>query len=278
MEDAAVFAASFPARTCTSRRRPRRARRASCSPCSRAAQGQAGIVYCGSRAKTERVTERLAEKGLPAVAFHAGLRRGEARRARRASARGEPVSWSPPSPSAWASTGPTCASSCISTCRTARGVLSADRPRRPRRRSRRHAAVVWRRGYCPRPILPRAIVGAGGAAAGHASPAGAMIGLTETTACRTRSLLACFGEISGGPAAIATLAAPPVPLFDGTVAAQKVLSAVYRTGQMFGALHIVSVLRGRSDADGVAPRPRPPADLRRRPDRPPRSGAARSGS
>jgi ATP-dependent DNA helicase RecQ len=36
-----------------------------------------------------------------------------------------------------------------------------------------------------------------------------------------------------------------VALFDGTVAAQKVLSAIYRTGQRFGALHVISVLRGQ---------------------------------
>ena len=38
--------------------------------------------------------------------------------------------------------------------------------------------------------------------------------------------------------------APP-KLFDGTVAAQKLLSAVYRTGQRFGVAHLVDVLRGR---------------------------------
>ena len=35
--------------------------------------GACGIVYCGTRAKTERVADRLVEKGIPAIAFHAGL-------------------------------------------------------------------------------------------------------------------------------------------------------------------------------------------------------------
>ena len=35
--------------------------------------GACGIVYCATRAKTERVAARLVDKGLPAVAFHAGL-------------------------------------------------------------------------------------------------------------------------------------------------------------------------------------------------------------
>ena len=53
--------------------------------------GVCGIVYCGTRAKTERVAARLAAKGIPALAFHAGL---EAETKRGALARfrsGEPV-------------------------------------------------------------------------------------------------------------------------------------------------------------------------------------------
>ncbi len=63
-------------------------------------------------------------------------------------------------------------------------------------------------------------------------------------ACRTRTLLACFGETLAQPCGHCDSCADPVALFDGTVAAQKVLSAIYRTGQMFGALHITAVLRG----------------------------------
>ena len=73
----------------------------------------------------------------------------------------------------------------------------------------------------------------------------AMVTQTETVACRTKSLLACFGEDLPGNCGHCDNCARPVSLFDGTVAAQKMLSAVYRTGQMFGALHIVSVLRGK---------------------------------
>jgi ATP-dependent DNA helicase RecQ len=72
----------------------------------------------------------------------------------------------------------------------------------------------------------------------------AMIALTETSGCRTQALLACFGETLEQPCGHCdTCAAPPVT-YDGTIEAQKVLSAVYRTDQIFGALHIVAVLRG----------------------------------
>ena len=73
----------------------------------------------------------------------------------------------------------------------------------------------------------------------------AMIRLTETTACRTRSLLACFGEALADPCGHCDTCRHPVSLFDGTVEAQKVLSAVYRTGQIFGAQHVIAVLRGQ---------------------------------
>ncbi len=71
-----------------------------------------------------------------------------------------------------------------------------------------------------------------------------MIQLTETPQCRTRALLACFGETLPQPCGHCDTCANPVAMFDGTVAAQKVLSAIYRTGQLFGALHITAVLRG----------------------------------
>ena len=58
----------------------------------------------------------------------------------------------------------------------------------------------------------------------------AMIGLTETTDCRTRALLACFGEQLPEPCGHCDNCTTPAATFDGTVAAQKVLSAIYRTG------------------------------------------------
>ena len=76
----------------------------------------------------------------------------------------------------------------------------------------------------------------------------AMIAMTEMAACRTGALLACFGEsFEGACGHCDNCAAPPVT-FDGTTDAQKVLSAVYRTGQRFGALHVISVLMGEASA------------------------------
>jgi ATP-dependent DNA helicase RecQ len=74
----------------------------------------------------------------------------------------------------------------------------------------------------------------------------AMIALTETAECRTAALLACFGETFRAPCGHCDNCRAPPGLADGTTEAQKVLSAVYRTGQMFGARHIVAVLRGEN--------------------------------
>jgi ATP-dependent DNA helicase RecQ len=59
-------------------------------------------------------------------------------------------------------------------------------------------------------------------------------------------LLACFGEDLPGPCGHCDTCARPPSQFDGTTEAQKVLSAVFRTGQRFGALHVVNVLRGKA--------------------------------
>ena len=82
-----------------------------------------------------------------------------------------------------------------------------------------------------------------------------MIALTEAVTCRTRSLLACFGEELSEPCGHCDNCAAPPRTVDATVEAQKVLSAVYRTGQVFGAVHIVAVLRGETDRRRAAPRP-----------------------
>jgi ATP-dependent DNA helicase RecQ len=71
-----------------------------------------------------------------------------------------------------------------------------------------------------------------------------MVALTEAVTCRTRTLLACFGEAMACDCGHCdNCDAPPITV-DATIEAQKVLSAVYRTDQIFGALHIIAVLRG----------------------------------
>ena len=74
----------------------------------------------------------------------------------------------------------------------------------------------------------------------------ALIGFCETVACRRQALLGYFGERDHPPCGNCDNCRDPVASWDGTIAAQKALSAVYRTGQRFGAQHLVDVLVGNA--------------------------------
>lgn len=78
----------------------------------------------------------------------------------------------------------------------------------------------------------------------------AMLGLCEITSCRRQSLLSYFGEDLQAPCGNCDTCLEPVTTWDGTEAARKALSVVYRTGQRFGVNHLVDVLRG-SDSERI---------------------------
>ena len=75
----------------------------------------------------------------------------------------------------------------------------------------------------------------------------AMLGYCETTECRRRVLLAYFGEDQRERCDNCDTCLEPVETWDGTEAAQKALSTVYRTGQRFGVGHLVDVLLGKAN-------------------------------
>jgi ATP-dependent DNA helicase RecQ len=78
----------------------------------------------------------------------------------------------------------------------------------------------------------------------------ALLGWCEVTECRRRPLLAYFGdEYPQGCGNCDNCLNPPAT-WDGTEAAQKLMSAVYRSGQRFGAAHVVDVLLGK-DTDKI---------------------------
>ncbi|MFO7253379.1 MAG: RQC domain-containing protein, partial [Actinomycetes bacterium] len=77
----------------------------------------------------------------------------------------------------------------------------------------------------------------------------AMLALCETVECRRKGLLGYFGERFDGPCGNCDTCLDPPESWDGTIAAQKLLSAVYRLrrerGQRFGAGHVIDILLGR---------------------------------
>ena len=73
----------------------------------------------------------------------------------------------------------------------------------------------------------------------------ALLGWCEVTGCRRRPLLAYFGDSQDEDCGNCDGCLTPAQTWDGAEAAQKFLSAVYRSGQRFGAAHLVDVLLGK---------------------------------
>lgn len=71
-----------------------------------------------------------------------------------------------------------------------------------------------------------------------------LLSYAEATQCRREMLLAAFGETFPGPCGNCDNCLEPPKTWNATVPAQKALSAVYRSGQRFGAGHVIDVLRG----------------------------------
>lgn len=208
-------------------------------------QNQCGIVYCGTRAKTERVTAQLQRRGIQAIAFHAGLDPEHKRTALTRFRSGESVVM-------------------VATIAFGMGidrpdvrfVVHMDMPDTPEAwyqqigRAGRDGArsdttllhgsqdIAQARRWLAQSTAPEAQKRVMRARLER------IIALAETPECRTRALLACLGEDLPQPCGHCDNCVAPPRTADGTEAAQKVLSAVYRTGQIFGALHIAAVLRG----------------------------------
>ncbi len=252
MRDARVFAASFHRPNLRIAAAPKESETAQLLGLLRRHPGQTGIVYCGSRAKTERIAASLQAKGLASVVFHAGIA-PETKRAALARFRsGEAIVM-------------------VATIAFGMGidrpdvrfVAHLDMPDSPEayyqqigragRDGERADTLLLYGGE----DIARARHWLAQSTAPEAQQAvmrqrlEAMIQLTETARCRTRALLACFGETLGQDCGHCDNCVAPAALFDGTVEAQKVLSAIYRTGQRFGAKHVVDVLLGEA-SDAVA--------------------------
>ena len=73
----------------------------------------------------------------------------------------------------------------------------------------------------------------------------AMLGFCEISTCRRHALLAYFDEASSEQCGNCDTCLVPVDTWEGTEAAQKALSVIYRTDQRFGVSHLVDVLLGK---------------------------------
>lgn len=250
MEQAKVFAASFHRTNLTISVQPKIGEMTQLMDFLRQHGGETGIIYCGSRAKTERVAASLLGKGLPSLAYHAGMSIADKREALRRFREGESVIM-------------------VATIAFGMGidrpdvryVVHLDMPDSPESYYQQ-IGRAGRDGEVSQALLLHGsedIARARHWLAQSNAPESeqrikrgrleAMIALTETDECRTRALLHCFGEALEQPCGHCDICITPPDTFDGTIEAQKALSTVYRTGQMFGAVHVVAVLRGeKTDA------------------------------
>jgi ATP-dependent DNA helicase RecQ len=210
-------------------------------------RGESGIVYCLSKRKTEDVAATLNDHGFTALPYHAGMEMREREKNQRRFQLEQGV---------------------IMTATIAFGmgidkpdvrfVLHADMPASIE-------AYYQETGRAGRDGLPAEVLMLYGAEditmrrrfidESEAPEArkrmehrklNALLGFAESSQCRRQVLLRYFGDDCQACGNCDICLDPP-ETFDGSIAAQKLLSCIHRTGERFGQAHVISVLLGEAD-------------------------------
>jgi ATP-dependent DNA helicase RecQ len=253
LDDARTFVASFDRPNIRYRIEPKQQPIAQLVQLIRAEHsGDAGIVYCLSRASVEKTAEALVREGISALPYHAGLP-AEVRSANQARfLREDGVVM-------------------VATIAFGMGidkpdvrfVAHLDLPRsiegyyQETGRAGRDGlpATAWMAYGLADVVQQRQLIATSDGDAAHKRLQGqhldAMLGLCETMSCRRRLILEYFGEEAEACGNCDTCLNPP-QAFDGTVAAQKLLSTIVRLrrerNQSFGAGQLIDILLGRRTA------------------------------
>ena len=207
-------------------------------------EGESGIVYCLSRKKTEETAALLAADGVRALAYHAGMDK-EDREAHQNVFMTDP------------------GVVIVATIAFGMGIDKADvryvlhtdlpgsveayyqeigRAGRDGRDAEAHMLYGLADIRMRRQFIEEEDAGPERRRREH-KRLDALLGYCEAPACRRATLLEYFGERME-PCGNCDVCLDPAERVDGTEDARKILAAVYRTGERFGAAHVIDVLRG----------------------------------
>ncbi|MDQ2090972.1 DNA helicase RecQ [Marimonas arenosa] len=210
-----------------------------------ARKGQSGIVYCGTRAKTEGLAQALREDGHNACAYHGGMEADDRRQVEHRFNTEDGLI-------------------VVATVAFGMGVdkpdirwvAHADLPKS----IEAYYQEIGRAGRDGAPAETLTLFGSEDIRLrrsqideGLAPPErrvadhgrlNALLGLAEALACRRKGLLAYFGEELTQPCGNCDVCARPVESFDGTQPVRMALSAMLRTEEWFGSGHLIDILTG----------------------------------
>ncbi|MGB0960621.1 MAG: DNA helicase RecQ [Halocynthiibacter sp.] len=219
----------------------------------KARPSQSGIVYCGTRNKTESLAKAITDTGRSALSYHGGMEPDARREVERAFQQEDELI-------------------VVATVAFGMGVdkpdirwvAHADLPKS----IEAYYQEIGRAGRDGAPAETLTLYGADDIRLRRSqideslAPAerrsadhgrlNALLGLAEALGCRRQALLSYFGE-TADPCGNCDLCETPPDVFDGTTSVRKALSAILRTGEYFGTGHLIDILIG-NETDKVKDR------------------------
>ena len=209
-------------------------------------KGESGIVYCLSRAKVEDIAEYLSGKGIRALPYHAGMSADLRSANQDAFLKEEGLCLVATVAFGMGIDKPDVRyvahmdlPASIEAYYQETGRAGRDGQPSDAWMSYGMADVVQRRRMIDEGNAPDEIKRV------EHGKLNALLGVCETAECRRKAILNHFGEAHAGNCGNCDTCRSPVESWDGTEAAIKALAAIYRTGQRFGAAHVIDVLVGK---------------------------------